>query len=188
MSVNNSGKKVSVIHEMGHKGGGLYAYTPFERLDYNNKSVYKIGCAKNFHGRFEQVYTYFPLGVYPIAFLEDPPIPRHLRGHSAVTKDSHYIKIEKFIFQYIESHGGERIRTTTRIRNVNAQREGVSEWFYTHEIIIHEAFLLAQKHFGGNDDLYSFFVKGKNVVNQKYEDNLRKTKNQYIGEISYRFR
>ncbi len=57
-------KKITVLDEMGIKGGGLYAILPYERLDKNGKAVFKVGLASNLRGRMEQHHTDYPLGFY----------------------------------------------------------------------------------------------------------------------------
>ena len=109
-------KKTIVRDELELKGGGLYCYMPFEHLDKHHKAVFKIGMAVDFNKRTEQYHTYFPLGVYMIAFLEDPPIPRTTRRNKTETPTkAHYLKIEKFIFDLVDKNGGERIYSTTRV-------------------------------------------------------------------------
>ena len=96
-----SGKKITVLRdELKIKGSGLYCYMPFERLDKNKKAVFKIGLATNsFNQRLEQYHTYFPLGVYMCAFLENPPIPKKLSSKEKETPTKqHYLAIEKFIY------------------------------------------------------------------------------------------
>jgi len=41
-------KKVTVVRdELDLKGGGLYCFLPFERIDKHKKAVFKIGLATN---------------------------------------------------------------------------------------------------------------------------------------------
>ena len=63
-------KKYTVIRdELKIKGGGLYCFLPYANLDKFHKSIFKVGLADNFNKRNEQYSTYFPLGVYFVAFL-----------------------------------------------------------------------------------------------------------------------
>ena len=105
--------------ELNITGGGIYCYMPYERLDKFKKAVFKIGLAIDFRSRTEQYNTYFPQGVYMVAFLIDPLIPKRLRGKKDVTKKSYYLTIEKFVLNYIDTHGGKRILSSTRIKNIN---------------------------------------------------------------------
>ena len=46
--------KISVVSdELGVKGGGLYAMTPFDVMDDYGKMVFKIGIAVNFKKRID---------------------------------------------------------------------------------------------------------------------------------------
>lgn len=63
------GKKVTILNdELKIKGGGLYCYMPFEKLDKHKKAVFKIGLAIDFNSRTEIYHTYYPNGVYMVAF------------------------------------------------------------------------------------------------------------------------
>jgi hypothetical protein len=165
-----TGKKVTVIEdELNIKGGGLYAYFPFESLDKKGKGVFKIGMAINFKSRTEQYHTYFPLGVYMIAFLENPPLQRSTRHRKVeeTTKKSYYLKIEKFVFDYIDKNGGKRIFSTTRVKNPELEtNKGETEFSYTNEQTIHEAFTEAKEKYGGN--LKLFYLEGLDAETNKF--------------------
>jgi hypothetical protein len=168
-------KKHSVLRdELNLKGGGLYCYMPFENLDKSKKAVFKIGLAIDFNHRLENYHTYFPLGVYMVAFLEKPPIPMALRGKKIETMKSYYLKIEKFIFQYMKSKGAKQIHATTR-----SNLAGQTEWFYSDVAIIHESFTAAKKQFGGN--IHLFNLDGINQIGKQNE----KTKPNYVGKIVF---
>jgi hypothetical protein len=149
----NAGRKSTVIHdELGIKGSGLYAYMPFYNLDKNDNAVFKVGMTTtSFKSRTEQYHTYFPMGVYTIAFLEDPPVPQ-TEGDKETTKRTHYKKIERFIFDELIRLGAKQIHTTSRIRRLNAANEGETEWFYTSDKIIHRAFQKAKDEYGGRTE------------------------------------
>ena len=103
-------KKYTIVRdELNLKGGGLYCYLPFGNLDKHHKAIFKVGLAMNFNGRTEQYHTYFPLGVYMIAFLEEPRIPIKTRSKNEVSKKEQYIKIENFIMDYLTKEGATRI-------------------------------------------------------------------------------
>jgi hypothetical protein len=184
-----SKKKTVVRDELELKGGGLYAFMPFERLDKQKKAIFKVGMAINFNSRTEQYHTYFPLGVYMVAFLENPPVPRKTRTQEERTKKSHYLKIEKFILDYLDTNGGKRIYSTTRVKNPNLNKEGETEWIYTNEDLIHTAFTEASKKFGGNLKLY--YLEGIDPATNKFASineiakaNEKATPN-YTGKIIY---
>ena len=185
-------KKHTVVRdELKIKGGGLYCFLPFNRIDKNKKAIFKIGLAMNINSRTENYHTYFPLGVYMIAFLENPPIPRNTRkSHNEKPKKVHFLAIEKFIFNYVIEHSGKRVYSTTRTRNQNEKKEGETEWIYTDELTIHEAFTEAKNKYGGN--LKLFYLEGIDPDTNKLtsinklatEEEKSKTPH-YTGKIIY---
>lgn len=186
------GKKHSVIRdELKLKGGGLYCFLPYNRIDKNKKAVFKIGLAINFNNRTEQYHTYFPNGVYMIAFLENPPVPRNTRANqNEKPKRVHYQIIEKFLFNYVQAHGGKRIYSTTRTRNPNEKKEGETEWIYTDETTIHEAFIEAKNKYGGRLEL--FYLEGLDPktnqltsINQIANQEEKSKEPHYTGKIIY---
>ena len=96
-------KKYTVLKdELNVKGGGLYCFLPFRNLDKFKKSVFKVGMALKFSNRSEAYHTYFPLGVYYVAFLEEPRIPMTTRNKKPITIKKQYETIEKFIMNYLK--------------------------------------------------------------------------------------
>ncbi len=183
-------KQTIVRDELNVKGGGLYAYMPFERLDSYHKAVFKIGMAADFNKRTEQYHTYFPLGVYMVAFLENPPVPRNTRRNQNETPTkAHYLKIEKFVLNYLDKHNAKMIHSTTRVKNPNVDKEGQTEWVYTNETLIHEAFTAAKKQFGGK--LKLFYLEGLDPVTNKFTsiNDIAKANEQskpnYTGKIIF---
>jgi hypothetical protein len=66
--------KYTVIRdELKLTGGGLYCFMPFAKLDRHKKAVFKIGLALDLSNRTENYHTYFPNGVYMVAFLNQIP-------------------------------------------------------------------------------------------------------------------
>ena len=183
-------KKYTVIKdELNLKGGGLYCYLPFGNLDKHKKAIFKVGLAMNFNNRTEQYHTYFPLGVYMIAFLEEPPIPKKTRRNKELSKKEQYIKIENFIMDYLTEHKATRVYSTTRTQKLNAKNEGKTEWFYSNEDLIHEAFTEAKKKFGG--DLKLFYLEGLDPetgefssINEAHKKEERQKPN-YVGKIIF---
>ena len=201
---NLTGRKLNVVgDELNIKGGGIYCFLPFLRIDKNKKAVFKIGLAKNFQKRIDTYHTYFPNGMYMVAFLEDPPIPKLTRSNQTKiyieetntykypdAKLSQFLKIEKFILKYLDTNGGKRIHSTSRVRNQNEQRQGETEWIYTNDQTIHEAFTEAQKKFGGKTHLY--YLEGFDPDTNKIIDSINSkakekedTRPNYTGKIIY---
>jgi hypothetical protein len=190
MVKNNTGRKLSVIRdELNISNGGIYCFMPFERLDKYKKAIFKIGMSMDFSSRAEQYHTYFPLGVYMIAFLESPS-QRVTRNTNQFTKKEYYLKVERWIMDYIEKNGGQRIYSTTRVHNANVAKEGQTEWFYTSVELIHEAFVEAEKKFNGI--VHLFYLEGIDPQTNRFSSiNDTATQNErynphYTGKIIYK--
>ena len=93
-------------------------------------------------------------------------------------RKKYYRKIETVIFKDIEEHGGDRVKATTRIRNAD-ENGGDTEWFYTDEKTLDNAFKNAYKIYGG-----------RNLQNSLSQINRTATKNKraatYTGEIHFK--
>jgi hypothetical protein len=178
----NTGKKISVVSDdLNIKGSGIYCFLPFERLDIHKKAIFKIGITTSlFSKRLEGYHTYFPLGVYMVAFLENPIIPKVTRSNPK--KDlllKTYLEIERFIFSDIIKHGGERIYSTTRVKYPNERNEGETEWIYCNQQLIHNAFQKAKEKYGGIK--HQFHLDGINQIAKRNEN----SKPNYIAEIVF---
>ena len=180
---NKTGKKITVIDELDIKGSGLYCFLPFERLDKHKKAVFKVGIAtRSYNSRVEQYHTYLPKGVYMVAFLENPPLPPTLRNTTKqVTLKMRYLEIEKFILKNIDNNGGKRIYSTTRVKQMNVNNEGETEWVYTNEDTIHKAFREASAKFGGTVKTFTL-----ESINDNAKENENKKPN-YVGEIVFHY-
>ena len=178
---NKTGRKWSVLKdELKISGGGIYCVTPFDTLDNHGKTLYKIGMSLDLSKRLDDYITYFPNGVYMIAFLANPPVRvRDTRYVSQETKKSKYSKIEKDIFDYLVSKKAVQIHSPARVRNLNDRKEGQTEWFYCSEELIHEAFQQAYDKFGGDGHLFTF-----ENINEKAAASERRKPN-YVGKIIY---
>jgi len=133
-------KHTVVYDELQHKEGGIYCYLPFDNLDGSNKAVFKIGRATSYRSRTEQYHTYLPAGVWFIAFLELPEIPK------GDTQTKFYNQVEKTVLEFVEMCGGVRITTSARLR--------ATEWVYASVPQIHNAFKRAEKKFKGHATCY----------------------------------
>ena len=176
-------RKWSVVRdELYVRHGGLYAVTPFDRLDADNKCVFKIGMAIDFDDRIDSYHTVFPLGVYICALLENPPLRHNGQFVNNVTKNSYYKIIEQHIFSEVIKAGGIRIHSAARVIKPNEFGEGSTEWFYCTEKVIKEAFASAYKKYGGENLFYPL----KNLETKVRES--EKKKPQYHGHIIYHFK
>ena len=174
-------KQPKVIKDiLNIKGGGVYCYLPFEKLDDEGNAVFKIGMAIDFTQRTGAYHSYFPLGVYLVAFLINPEMKVTRFDTVKSSKTSFYKKIEKQVIDYIIKNGGQRIYTSTRVLQPNEDNYGSSEWIYANETVIHEAFIKAQEEHGGRTELYYL----DNNINTIARANKRKKPN-YVAEIVY---
>ena len=188
MVKNLTGKKVTVVRdELNIKGGGVYCFMPFSTVDVHGKAIFKVGMSMDFSSRTEAYHTYFPLGVYMVAFLQEPRLVSTRR--KKVTRRQVFLKAEKWIMDYIEKEGAKRVKSTARVQNANVDNEGDTEWFYTDENLVHEAFTEAVKKFGGEKHL--FYLEGydpetgKLTSINKIAAQDEKRKPNYTGKIIY---
>ena len=69
---NFTGQRMSVMEMIDLKGkGGCYCFMPYESLDARKNAIFKIGMTLDFDKRADQYHTYFPNGVYNVAFLSE---------------------------------------------------------------------------------------------------------------------
>lgn len=171
-------KKYNYINDVFKEGalknkGGIYCFTPFESLDDDDKGLFKVGLSSNIAYRAEQGYTYFPLGVYWVAFLTD-------LNTKAYTLNS----VEKFIFQKLVDKGAKRIYTETREKNRNEEGLGASEWFYTDIATIQHVFKIAVKEYKNCKAYFDYNMR--EIKNQSTErKDKAENENHYTGKIIY---
>jgi hypothetical protein len=171
-----TGKKMKVaIDILNLKGkGGCYCFMPYESVDDNNKALFKIGMTLDFGNRLDDYHTYFPEGVYHVAFLIDPTIDiwdndkitewkknaeKNKKSKADVLKamkSQKYKEIEKYLFSYVSDDDGRRLHSTVNVRGPDHNRKGSTEWFYTDIDLIHSAFISAELEYGGEKRLYYF--------------------------------
>lgn len=170
-----NGRKKNVIEdELNIRCGGIYCVLPYDKIDGKGFSIFKVGMtAKSFNERIEHYHTYYPLGVLLIEFLKAPPVP------AGKTKAQHYLVIERFVMDKIKELKGEQIHSTSRVKHLNVENKGETEFFFANEKIIHAAFKEAEKEFGGALDSYNLKEQDK-----KYNI-LKKTKPNFVAEIVY---
>ena len=174
---NFTGKKMKVaVDILNLKGkGGCYCFMPYENIDDNDKALFKIGMTLDFSSRLDEYHTYFPEGVYHVAFLIDPKVEEwsaekkeewrinaNLKKYTKkdvmkAMRTQKYKEIEKFLFTHVSKNDGRRLYSTVNVRNPDPiTRKGATEWFYTDVGLIHEAFTNAEKEYGGETLLYHF--------------------------------
>ena len=193
---NYTGKKFTEILKIDLKGkGGCYCFMPYETIDAKENAIFKIGMTKNFDKRADQYHTYFPNGVYMVAFLAEPSLNtwKNRNKYEKMTisskKTIFYKEIESFLFKYITIHKGDRIFSNTRVQHANNNKSGATEWFYCNEDIIHDAFDEARKRYGG--EVRHFYLEGIDANNgENISINNEASKRRlilptYKGEIIY---
>jgi hypothetical protein len=181
-SQKNTGKKISILGDilgLANKGG-CYCITPYDTLDKKGNTIFKVGKAMDFKNRIEEYHTYFPNGVYNLAYLIEPKKimkwdlddvnewkemnkgkPTGEKEIKFAMKNEYYGRIERYIFKYLSQYEAERIHATTRDRDKDEKERGVTEWFYCDEDIIHEAFQSAQLKYGGT--LMQYYLSGTDI-------------------------
>jgi hypothetical protein len=142
-------KKYSVMRDELHideSKKGIYCFLPWERVNKDDKAFFKVGLSGNLNRRVEDYHTYFPLGVYMCAFLEEPT-----KNRTAKETDRQYLeKIEKYIFDKAEDEGANVLYTSTRVKN-----KGRTEWLYSDLETILECFKMAHDRYGGKFHAYN---------------------------------
>ena len=193
---NYTGKKVTEMMKLDLKNkGGCYCFMPYETMDAKQNAIFKVGMTLNFDKRADQYHTYFPGGVYTVAFLANPILENwnkrkeHLKLTLVSQKTIFYKEIENFLFKYIILYKGKRIFSTTRVQRADSKKSGATEWFYCNEDIIHDAFNEAKKRYGG--EIRHFYLEGIDSNNGEIVsiNNIAKRKRihlpSYSGEILF---
>ena len=214
---NFTGKKMKVASDiLNLKGkGGCYCIMPHERIDDNSKALFKIGMSLDFTSRIDEYHTYFPEGVFHVAFLCDPTVEEWSENEKKEWKEKwmkatknkklqvtpkdvikamktqKYKEIEKYIFEYVANNNGQRLHSTVNVRHPDPiTKKGETEWFYTDDSLVHEAFTSAEEKYGGEKLLFSLggldpetgeLIESINVIAEKK----LKTLPHYSGSITY---
>lgn len=148
-------------------GSGLYAVTPFDRLDNHGKTILKIGISKDLDKREGNYHTYFIKGYYPLNYLYEP-----------FDKNVDLKKIERYIWKDMIESGAVRMPRHWIDGHVSQ-----TEWFYSNHAQVNGAFKDALRKFGGTHQDYS-------MNNKEYDRNANRLEHQlgahkFVGEIIY---
>ena len=190
--------------------GGCYCLMPYERIDDKNKCLFKIGMTLNFTSRIEEYHTYFPEGLYSVAFLVDPIVPEwdftkkktwfdnnkgaKIKDLQKAVRTARYKEIESFLFEQVRlSPSAQRLFSTTRVRQRDPiTKKGATEWVYTDCDTIHLMFDKAHSTFPGGD-LMKFYFKGIDPVTgelvesiNSLADNKQRVFPTYSGQIIHK--
>jgi hypothetical protein len=166
-------KKHTVANnELNLKGrNGLYCFLPYERLDDDNKAVFKCGMTtQEYASRIENYHTYYPMGIY-LCFFITPP-----KTESVAEEKKLIRKMEKDLFFEIKEEGGKMMKFETRPKN-----DFSSEWFYTSFSELDDAFETVHKKYSGSK-IERYHNKN---INTQGDKNILSKKKKYVGEIVY---
>lgn len=169
--------------ELKIKGkNGLYCFLPYEKLDDNNKAVFKVGMTtQDLANRIENYHSYYPMGVYIVFFLafNIKKIPADLikKKEQLKTETEKFKAIEKDLFNLIVKNSGVRMKFPSR---PSISWTFPSEWFYTDVNTLKLSFEEINKKYGGK--LHSFHL---NRVNKQYAKNLADKRPKYDANIIY---
>ena len=170
MPVEVTVRKCIIAHdELFLKGkNGFYCLLPFEKLDNNNKAIFKVGMiSQNVATRIENYHTFYPLGLYNCFFLSYPKV------NAGEDKSKLYRKMEKQLIADLKE-------TDAKMMIFPSRPSKRSEWFYTDYDDLQTAFRQVQAEYGGI--LHEFSLDG---INKQY-DTIMKNKNKYVGEIVFK--
>lgn len=183
----NTGRKHIVAKDdLKISGAGLYAFMPFDNIDKSRRAVIKIGESGDLARRSQDYTSYFPKGVYMVAFLTAIKGKRLTRSQTAPKPRQLREEIEEFIIDYIATHDrGKRLYSTDRVRRPNGTLSGETEWVYSRVENVHAAFKEAAEKYNAVDHLY--YLQGLNPETGRLEDIMEKTvaNPKYIGKIIY---
>ena len=187
-----TGRKYGVLRDdYGlYKRGGCYCFMPYDKTDDKNKCLFKIGMSLDFTKRIDEYHTYFPEGVYSVAFLVEPvvaewdvnrkkewiarmrqknmDVPQIRMTMGSATKTEKFKEIEAFLFTEVEkAPSSVRLHSTTRVRHADPEtKKGATEWIYSDCETIHRAFEAAHAKYPGGE-LLKFYFKGIDPVTGK---------------------
>jgi hypothetical protein len=116
-----------------YEGSGIYCFFPFDKLEPDNKGVFKIGnTTQTFQQRLQQYHTYFVNGVYVLFFITISP-----------KNDIYYPENYKHLLNVIEDHVIKLVKSKGGVIIVDKRRtwkQGQSEWVYSDLETIQKCF------------------------------------------------
>ena len=186
---SSTGKKVSTTRdELGMKGGGCYAITPFVNFDSKGRTLFKIGKADTIWKRIDNYNGYFPTLVTIVAVIDSP---RQVveKGKKALKLSSFYLAIERSIIEELNKlKNVEQVYSTGRVKQANTLKEGASEWFLCTTSDIHTAFTeAAYKHINANEvprHLHNYKFNDS-VLRDSIREYRRDKKNEFTASLKY---
>ena len=171
----------------------MYAILPYDKLDKHGNALFKVGQADSFRKRIEQYHTYYPNGVYIKSLLKNPRTQFKRDENNKrinISLKQYYNKVESFLHKDIVEKGGKQLRSTTRIADSKNHSEGLgkTEWFYTNQHVIDDAFNDTNNKFGGS--VYNAHLNNLNSVVNRERKKDKKNKNitEFKAEIYYKIK
>jgi hypothetical protein len=147
--------------------GGVFCYMPYNSLDKQNKSTFKIESGVNILEQIKKLKIFFPQGFFVIAMLKSPKI-----GIKEIRNNETYYKLimDKIIEITIDNGG---ISDPT---NDNG-------WVNSTIDIIHNAFRTAEEMYGGECLEYGLTGKINDTMNLIDVKNTEKP--VYVGKVIF---
>ena len=187
MPKNLTGKKFNHLQdEWNVKGRGLYALTPFARLDKHNKMLIKLGMSRNLIKRDQSRQTDFPMGFYYVGIIHNITLKTAKEKNPNKILDEQVKEMESYLFKLCdESRLVDRIRSTLAVKKMNKNNPelgGLTEWVYAKPKDIQDLFKKVVEKFGGElAELPRFDKKELDETQNKMEHR----PNTYTGETTY---
>ena len=116
---------IDEIPEIKNGSNGIYAITPYERLDNKGKTLFKVGLVDDLKQSFENYHTDYPLGFYYKNILANPIKERkdfyykdkENRNRQKFSQGKYLCHIENVIHtDIVEKQHGEQLFSTTRVK------------------------------------------------------------------------
>lgn len=146
--------------------GGVYCYMPYESLNEDNKSNFKIDLAMDIKLKNEELKKFYPEGFFVIVCLFDPS-----KESNDLDKTDYYGNIISYILKVILKNGGE------------TQKEYEKGWIYCSESTIHDAFQKSYEVYGGDIEQYSLI--GRDETTFKLMDVKKSPNPEFVGKVVF---
>jgi hypothetical protein len=165
--IDNSRIKKVISNNFDHKPrGGVYCYMPYESLNEDDKSNFKIDSAMDINLKNEELKKFYPEGFFVIACLFDPN-----KEINNLDQIDYYGNIISHILNIMLKNGGE------------IQKQYEKGWIYSKESTIHDAFQKSYEVYGGDLEQYSLIGRDENTF--KLIDVKKKSNPEFVGKVVF---
>jgi hypothetical protein len=147
--------------------GGVFCYMPYNSLDKQNKSTFKIESGVNILEQIKKLKIFFPKGFFVIAMLKSPKIGIKEIGNN----ETYYKLVMDKVIEIAIDNGGISDPT-----NDNG-------WVNTTIDIVHNAFRKAEEMYGGECLEYGLTGKVNDTMNLIDVKNTEKP--VYVGKVIF---